>query len=63
MVPVDNGQIVAGNVSAGAADLSAQVVGYYEVEGTGAVFLPSPLDRILHVQVAGKHWVKVQVAG
>ena len=63
VVPVDRGQAVLGNVSAGAADLSAQVVGYYEVEGNGSVFLPSPRVRILDVSVAGKHWVKLQVAG
>jgi len=63
IVPMGQGKAVLANVSGGAADLSAQVVGYYVFQGTGSVFIPSPRVRILDVRVAAKHGVKLPVSG
>jgi hypothetical protein len=62
VVPV-NGRVVLTNASSGAAGFTASVVGYYAYSTTGAVFLPSAPRRLLTVQVGGKHWVKLGVAG
>jgi hypothetical protein len=60
-----NGRVIVSNASTGAASFNADVVGYFVKGGTGSVFLPaSPSPRrLLQVQVAGKHWVKLGVAG
>jgi hypothetical protein len=62
-VPV-NGRAVLDNDSKAAVSFTADVVGYYAYPaGTSGVFLPAFQRRLLQVQVAGKHWVKLGIAG
>lgn len=62
MVPV-NGRVIVGNAGRGAADFTADVVGYYVPGGSDAVFLPATPHRLLQVKIAGKHFVKLVVGG
>jgi PKD repeat protein len=63
-VPV-KGRVILYNNSAGTAWLSAQVVGYYRspAPSTGSVFLPAAPARMESLKLAGKHSVKVVIAG
>jgi hypothetical protein len=64
MLPLNTSRAILSNVSSGAAYFSAQLVGYFAGSGTGSVFVPQPAaTRVLNVKVAGRHGVKVMVAG
>jgi hypothetical protein len=58
-------KVVLANVGSGAAAFTVQVVGYYQPGSTaGSVFIPaSRAVRMLSVTIAGKHRVKLAVAG
>jgi hypothetical protein len=58
-----NGRVILSNAGTGAASFSADVVGYYVKDGTGSVFVSATPRRLLTATVAGKHWVKLPVAG
>jgi PKD repeat protein len=65
VVPLDGGRVALANVGSGTADFTADVVGYdlFPASSTGSVFLPATPARLLKVTLAGKHSVKLQVAG
>jgi len=58
-------KVALDNVGSGAAAFTVQVVGYYQAGSTaGSVFIPAPpAVRMLSVTIAGKHRVKLAVAG
>src|SRR5262249_27483468 len=64
MLPLSTSQAILSNVSSGAANFSAQLVGYLSNPGTGSIFVPRPaVTRVLSVKVAGRQGVKLVVAG
>ena len=65
VVPV-NGRAGLRNVGSGTAAFSAQVVGYLApnvASSHGGAFFPSPRARLLVVNLAGRHYVKLPVTG
>jgi hypothetical protein len=63
MIPV-NGRAVLRNESKGTTAFTADVVGYYmDARLPGSVWLPATPARLATVTLAGRHFVKLQVAG
>jgi PKD repeat protein len=63
MVPVAGGRVVLRNAGAGAANFTAEVVGYYLYTGSDAVFLPATPRRLGTVTIGAKRSVTLAVSG
>jgi len=63
MVPVANEQVFVENDSAGAADFTASVVGYYVPDATAAVFLPASSQRLARITIGARKSASVAVGG
>jgi hypothetical protein len=63
MIPVSGGKAVLENQSAGTANFTAEVVGYYLDTGSDAVFLPATPRRLGTVFIPANQSVTMPVAG
>lgn len=62
VVPLTDGSVVLHNASSGTVNMAADLVGYYHLNGTGSVFLPSA-DTVTGLVIGPKHALKVQISG
>ncbi|HEX6451681.1 MAG TPA: PKD domain-containing protein, partial [Trebonia sp.] len=62
-VPLQDGKVVLHNGSKGSASFTADVVGYFNLNGTGSVFLPSTPYRLLDVKIAARQTTTLRISG
>ncbi|HEX8005162.1 MAG TPA: PKD domain-containing protein, partial [Trebonia sp.] len=62
-VPLQDGKVVLRNGSKGSAVFTADVVGYFNYDGTGSVFLPSAPLRLLDVKIGPRRTTTLRISG